>query len=120
MWVGQYVLLFAASVLLSIGAFVGYARGFASLLGMFAWFIVGNASVAVEYYDGAGGAHVAQSVALSWLCYAVAAIHFVVLLIAIHDEWTDDDVESADELPDALDPSAIGGDDFSMTAETEQ
>jgi hypothetical protein len=115
MWVGQYVLLFGASVLLSIGAFVGYSRGFASLLGMFSWFVVGNASVAVEFWDGAGTQHVVQSVALSWLCYGVAAIHFVVLLIAIHDMWTDDDVESAEELADAIDPSAIGGDDFQMT-----
>jgi len=115
MWVGQYVLLFAASVLLSIGAFVGYSRGFASLLGMFSWFVVGNASIAVEFWDGAGAPHVAQSASLQWLCYAVAAIHFVVLLIAIHDMWTDDDVESAEELADAIDPSAIGGDDFQIT-----
>jgi len=119
MWVGQYVLLFGASVLLSIGAFVGYSRGFASLLGMFSWFVVGNASVAVEYYDGAGAQHVAQSVALSWLCYAVAAIHFVVLLISIYELLTDDDVNSADELADAVDPSAIGGDDFQIQEETE-
>lgn len=106
MWWGQYALTFGAAVLLSVGAFSGRARGFAALLGAMVWFVLGNASAAVVYYDAAGTQHVAQSLPLTWLCYGVAAIHLVVLLLTVHDILTDDSpVDSADGLTDALDPA---------------
>lgn len=104
MWWIQYVLLFGAATLLAIGAFTGVGRGFASLLGAFAWFLVGNASLAVTYYDGAGSRHIATSVPLSWLSYAVAVVHILVLMITLWDLLTDDDgVDSPDQLADEID-----------------
>jgi hypothetical protein len=122
MWWIQYVLVFGAAVLSSIGAFTGRARGFASLVGMFLWFVVGNASVAVEYYDATGVAHVAQSTALTWLSYGVAVIHVVVFIIALHAVLTDDDsgIDAPDELVDALDPAALNNDDSTPQFDTEQ
>lgn len=106
MYVVQYVLLFAAAVLLSIGAFRGHARGFASLLGIFAWFVTGNASSAVVFWDGSGTQHVVTSVPLTWLCYGVAAMHVIVLLIEVHDILTgEDSVDSLDEFPEQVDPN---------------
>jgi hypothetical protein len=107
MYVVQYVLLFGAAVLLSIGAFTGRGRGFAAILGIFGWIVVGNASSAVVYYDGAGAQHVATSTPLTWLAYAVAFMHVVALLLIVHDIMTDDsDADSADDLPGQVDPSA--------------
>lgn len=116
MWWIQYVLLFCASALLSVGAFTGYGRGFTSLLGMFAWFIVGNASSAVVYYDGAGTQHVAQSVPLTWLCYGVAVVHLVVFLITLHEIVTGDDTENTtpDELADQLRDDPTQSDNFDI------
>lgn len=120
MWWIQYVLLFGAAVLSSIGAFSGRARGFASLVGMFLWFLVGNASVAVKYYDATGAAHVAQSPALAWLAYGVAAIHVVVFIIALHAVLTDDSgIDAPDDLTDALDPVALE-DDSTPQFDTDQ
>lgn len=115
----QYILLFISGWLVAIGAFLGYARGFSSIAGTIVWFILGNASSAVEYYDAAGGSHVATAPSLTWLCYGVAAMHIVVLLIAIHDQLTDDDdVGSADELGEAVDPSQTDSGDFSRQLQT--
>jgi hypothetical protein len=115
MWWGQYLLLFLASILLSIGAFTGRARGFTSILGMFSWFIVGNASVAVVHFDGAGGKHVAQSEPLTWLCYGVAVVHFVALLIAIREEFVgEDDTEDAEDVAQGIDPAEIPSENFDI------
>lgn len=106
MYVVQYILLFVAAMVLSIGAFLGYARGFASLLGAFAWFIVGNASSAVVFWDASGARQVVTSVPLTWLCYAVGFVHLVVLLIEIHEMLTEEDnVDSLDQLPEQMDPN---------------
>lgn len=109
MWWVQYAMLFVAAMVASIGAFSGRARGFASLIGMFAWFIWGNASAAVIHYDGAGTEHVATSIPLTWLAYAVAAIHLIVLLLTIHDILTkdEDDDETAEDIAEGIDPAAI-------------
>lgn len=113
MWWILYILLFGAATLLAIGAFTGVGRGFTSLLGSIAWFIVGNASLAVEYYDGTGTQHVAQSVPLSWLAYAVAVVHLVVLLITVYDLLTDEDagVDSPDELAEQIDVGEMMSDE---------
>jgi len=110
----QYILLFISGLLVALGAFLGHARGFSAIAGTVVWFILGNASTAVEYFDPSGASHVATSVSLTWLCYGVAAMHVVVLLIAIHDQLTDDDdVGSADELGEAVDPSQVDSGDIS-------
>jgi hypothetical protein len=114
MYLIQYVLLFGASVLLSMGAFLGRARGFAGILGIFSWFIVGNASAAVRFWDGAGTSHVVGSTPLVWLCYGVAVMHVVVTLLAIHDVLTEDErVDSSEELADQIDPSRQNSADIS-------
>jgi len=107
MYVVQYVLLFGASVVLGVAAFLGYARGFAGVLGTFSWFVTGNASAAVVYYDGAGVQHVATSVPLTWLCYGVAAMHVVVVAIAVHETFiaSEGEPDSIDDLPKQLDPN---------------
>jgi len=106
MYLILYVLLFGASTLLSIGAFLGYARGFAGTLGIFSWFIVGNASAAVRFWDGAGTEHVVGSTPLVWLCYGVAVMHIVAVAMTVHEVLTeDDDIASPEQLADKVDPS---------------
>jgi hypothetical protein len=106
-WI-QYVLLFGAGVLLSLGAYLNRARGFASIMVLFVWLVVGFASVAVQLRaPGTGTEYVYSSVALQWLCYANAAMHFVTLLLALHTayEGTEDDADDLDPalLTDRLD-----------------
>lgn len=115
MWWVQYALLFAAACALSAGAYLGRARGMTSLLGVFAWFVVGTASTAVVLWDGSGTQHVVTSVPVAWLSYANGAVHAFVFLAHIREELTDDeqDPTSPDDLAKRIDAGTLpdfGGD----------
>lgn len=104
MYVVQYALLFVAGILLSTAA---YTRDhvFAAFLGVFVWFVVGNASTAVVFFDGAGARQVQTSVALTWLCYLNAAVHAFLFIAALREALADDDTDpqSPDQLAQGVD-----------------
>ena len=99
MYETQYILLFLAGCALTIGAWTDRETGFSAGAGVFVWFVIGFASLALTAGDGAGGTNVYASPALAWLCYANAAMHIVRLGIHIHDTLKDADEDAA-----ALDP----------------
>lgn len=101
-WI-QYVLLFACGILLSMGAYLNRARGYSGILGIFVWFIIGNASIVlVIRAPGTGTEYVYESVAMQWLAYGNAAMHFVVTLLAVHEAY-----EGVEDEADDLDPATI-------------
>ncbi len=106
MYQTHYVLLFVAGILLSIGAYRGRSRGFTGLMGVFVWFVLGNASAATTYYDGSGASHVATSLSLTWLCYGNAAMHAVLFLVELRAAFVDDDTDElgVDEIAQRSDP----------------
>jgi len=111
MYVVQYILLFVAGLGLSTAAYTDRARGYTAFLGVFVWFVLGNASTAVVFWDGAGGRHVQTSLALTWLCYLNAAMHAFLFLAALREELADDDTdaESPDDLGEQMNTGDLQG-----------
>ncbi len=106
MYVIHYAFLFVAGILLSIGAYRGLSRGFTGLMGVFVWFVLGNASAATVFWDGSGAEHVATSLSLTWLCYGNAAMHAVLFLVELRAAFIDDDTDElgVDEIAQRTDP----------------
>jgi hypothetical protein len=104
MYVTQYVPLFVAGVLLSVAAYTRDHMA-AAFVGVFVWFVIGNGSTAVVFFDGSGTRHVATSVAITWLCYANAAIHAFIFVTGLRDQLSDSatDPNSADALAQQVD-----------------
>lgn len=117
MYVIHYALLFAAGILLSIGAYRGLSRGFTGLMGVFVWFVIGNASAATTFYDGSGASHVATSLSLTWLCYGNAAMHAVLFLVELRAAFVDDETDDlgVDEIAQRSDP--LGQTDISESVD---
>jgi len=100
MYVTQYALLFGAGVLLSIGAYVGYARGLASIMSFFVWQVLGNASSALQVFpDGSSEAVVVGSQAVAYLCYANGFISVVLLLFAFYEWYVEEEEETIQRIP---------------------
>lgn len=99
MYETQYVLLFLAGCTLTTGAWTDRATGFCAGAGVFAWLVIGFASMALVAPDGNGGTDVYASAALAWLSFGNAAMHAIRLGIHIHDTLKDADDDAA-----ALDP----------------
>jgi hypothetical protein len=104
MFAFQWELLFYAGVLLSLGAYLGYARVFAGALGIFTWFVLGNAATATQVVS-AGTTVVTDSTALAWLCYVNAAVHALALFIGFA-EWYGAERDRTDNSQ-RLDPAEV-------------
>ncbi|GGM52510.1 hypothetical protein [Haloarcula argentinensis] len=98
-----FSLLFVAGILLTAGAWLGHARGFCGIMGLFVWFVIGLSSSAIVVVGGAGSEHVFTEPAVAWLSYGNAAMHFVALIFAVHEALQ----PATDEGPEALDPDRI-------------
>jgi hypothetical protein len=98
-----YGLLWVAGMALTAGAWLGYARGFSGIMGLFVWFVIGLSSSAVVVVGGSGSEHVFTEPAVAWLAYGNAAMHFVALLFAVHEALQ----PATDDAGDALDPDRI-------------
>lgn len=105
MYETQFILLFIAGSLLTVGAWTDHARGFTAGAGVFAWGILGFGSTALVAPDPGGGTMVQSSAALAWLCFGNAAMHAIVLVIHLHEVLIE-----ADDDAEQLDPTNIADD----------
>ena len=98
-----FSLLWVAGMALTAGAWLGYARGFSGIMGLFFWFVIGLSSSAIVVVGGSGSEHVFVEPAIAWLSYGNAAMHFVALIFAVHEALQ----PATDDAADALDPDRI-------------
>lgn len=98
MYDALWFVLFAAGCLTAIGAFVGKARGAASLLNLPIWWVLGDGVIVLETADGTS----VGSEAVMWLCYLVATLSLLTLLVAVA-EYYEADPDTADRQISASD-----------------
>lgn len=91
-----WLALFVAGLLLGVGAFVGYARGAASILGFLTWALIGNGVAGLYTLDQAGSEVFVGSDATAWLCYIIAVGCLITLGVAIHEAYEEAEEENSE------------------------